>query len=327
MLVLSSSDVRRALSMKDCTTIIRRALIALSEGGIEVAERIQLTTGDGISLVMPAVWPDVGVMSTKLISVHANNPARGLPTSHGLVVLVQAETGRPLALLDANTLTALRTSAVVANALDALWPGEAPVVTLFGTGKHARYQLEALLCVRRPREIRVVGFRPEDAHEFARDMIVAPYLSGIPMRVLESVDDSVRDADVILCATTSPTPVFDGSLVKPGAHVSAIGAFTPTTRELDSTLIERARIVVDSVEGAREEAGDLLIPLSEGRIDAAHFDRELGHVLAGTTLGRQSPDDITVFKSVGSAAFDIAAATAAADTARRLGVGQEIEID
>jgi ornithine cyclodeaminase len=324
--VLSATDVLRALPMARCLEVVRDATASLARGDIVVPERQQLATGDGVTLTMSALWPARDAMSTKLNSVYNQNAARGLPTFHGILALQELSTGRHTAIFEASSLTALRTSALIGLATDLLSRKDANTAAIIGAGRHARVQLEAILAVRALTEVRIYSRTSESARAFVEQLSKSDFTKGVTLRVAATSAEAAEDADVICCVTNSPTPVLHGKDVKPGTHVNAIGAFTPETRELDSELVRRARIVVDTRDGAREEAGDLLIPLGEGLIDASALDDEIGEVVLGTKPGRTSDDQITIFKSVGSAAFDVGAAVAALETAREQGLGNVISL-
>jgi ornithine cyclodeaminase/alanine dehydrogenase-like protein (mu-crystallin family) len=196
-------------------------------------------------------------------------------------------------------------------------------VACFGAGVQARFQLLCLAALRPLERVVVIGRTPPRTQAFVAAMREA---LDVP---IESGDDphrAVREAHLITCATTSPTPVVFGVDLQPGAHVDAVGAFRPTDRELDGEAIRRARVIVDTYAGALEEAGDVLIPMREGLIDEAHVVAELAEVVTGRRAGRTSPDDVTVFKSVGFALEDLAAAQLAYDRARARGIGKEVTL-
>lgn len=327
MRVLGAHDIVLALPMTEAVQAASEAMRALGLGEIRVPERSQLAVGDGTQLVMTAVWEGRGVSSTKLISVNPVNPSRGHPTSYGLIALLETPTGRPLALIEAAQLTALRTSALCAVATDLLAARRISVAAILGSGRHARAQLEALLTVRQPERVWIHSRNPEHASRYVEEMSSSPRLiSGVELLAAGSVEEAVRGAQVISCATSSPQPLFDGNLVRPGAHVNAIGAFTPNTRELDTELIARSTVFMDTRAGCLEEAGDLLIPLREGRLRDEALGTEIGDILLGRATGRRSEKEITVFKSVGTAALDVAAAARALRGAEAANLGTELDL-
>lgn len=312
--------------MGEAIAAVREAAIEISSGTAYVPVRLHLPISphEGTALYMPAYLERASALGMKAVSVFPRNPEHNLPTIHALVLLQDVSTGRPLALLEGGYLTALRTGAISGLATDLMARRDARVVALFGAGAQARTQLEAVATVRSIQQVRVLSRRPERARLFAQEMAEQPFLDGVDVRVADSPADAVNAADIIITATTSPTPLFNGHAVKPGAHINAIGAFTPTTREVDSFLVKRARVVVDSRSGCLAEAGDLLIPIQEGVITAEHILGEIGEVAVGRVKGRERDDEITLFKSVGNAAFDVATGLAVLRRAEELGLGLEV---
>jgi ornithine cyclodeaminase/alanine dehydrogenase-like protein (mu-crystallin family) len=219
-----------------------------------------------------------------------------------LVVVLDASTGAPLALVEGGHLTALRTGATSALATRYMARADARTVALFGAGVQARTQLAGVRAVRDIREVRIVSRRAESATRLAGE------LTGVDTRVLHDATDALRGADIVITATTSSTPLFLGPALDPGTHVNAIGAYAATMREVDTAAIRRARVVVDTREGALAEAGDLIIPIRERVIGADHIVAELCEVTSGAIPGRTSSEEITLFKSVGHAAQDVALA-------------------
>ncbi len=324
-LLLSSADVARTLDADEARRIVAASCVQLIAGELVLPPRTQLTAtapGRGAHLVMSALDPNSAALTTKLISVCPSNAEHELPTSFGLLILQDASTGRPIALIHSPSLTALRTAALVANSVEALALRGAARAVIFGAGPVASAALDAITRVRTFGHVEIITKSRDSG-----DAFVAERLDHYPqLGSGADVESAVRSADVIVTATTASEPLFDGAWLKPGTHIAAVGAFTPTTRELDSFTVEGANIVVDTEAGARDEAGDLLIPLAEGRIDDAAFRVTLGDVLSGRKTGRQSDTSITVFKSVGSAAFDVGVATHVARRAKELGLGTPIDL-
>ncbi|MGQ9803404.1 MAG: ornithine cyclodeaminase family protein [Anaerolineae bacterium] len=323
--ILSHSDVRRALPMREAVEAMKRAFAQLSTGQADVPLRtpIHVPRHNGLTLFMPAYLAADDQMAVKIVSVFNDNPARGLPLIHALVVVVDAETGRPVAVMEGGSLTALRTGAASGAATDLLSRPDAAIVAVFGAGVQGRTQLEAVCAVRPIREAWVYDVDPQRAQAYAREM-GEPL--GIPVHVATSPAEAVRQADVICTATTSTTPVFDDADVRPGTHINAVGAYTPQMREIPTETVLRARVVIDHRTASLAEAGDLLIPIQEGRMTEQHIWAELGEIAAGLKPGRLSPDEITLFKSVGVAVQDVAAAAAVLEAARRQNLGVEISL-
>jgi len=325
--LLSGSDVRQAITMREAVEVVKSAFAQLSMGQAQVPLRSALEVPDrgGVTLLMPAYLAASGGMGAKLVSVFPSNAPLGLPTIHALVVLVDYVTGKPEALLDGTYLTALRTGAVSGAATDFLARADACRVAVIGAGAQGRTQLAAVCAVREIERAWVYDVHGEAAAQFVRDLQGQP---GMPPR-LEATDSpsaAVREADVICTATTSSSPVFDSSEVRAGAHINAVGAFTPEMQEVDVATLREPRIVVDSRSACLAEAGDLLIPLGQGLIPAADGWTELGEIASGRSEGRRNASEITYFKSVGNAVQDVSVGQAVLEAARGLGLGVQVEL-
>ncbi|MCS7282697.1 MAG: hypothetical protein NZ769_05025 [Anaerolineae bacterium] len=323
--LLSREDVRRALPMREAVEAMKRAFAQLSTGQAEVPLRVPLHVPrhNGLTLFMPAYLAADDQMAVKVVSVFNDNPARGLPLIHALVVVVDATTGQPAAVMDGTYLTALRTGAASGAATDLLARPDAAVVAVFGAGVQGRTQLEAVCAVRPIRKAWVYDVDRARAEAYAAEMAAR---LGVPVRVAETPSEAVSGADVICTATTSSIPVFDDADVRPGTHINAVGAYTPQMREVPTETVLRAKVVIDHRTASLAEAGDLLIPIREGRMTEAHIWAELGEIAAGLKPGRTSPDEVTLFKSVGVAVQDVAAAAAVLEAARRENLGLEVEL-
>lgn len=285
-MTLDENAVRAVLHMKDLIPVMASALADLSGGKVVQPLRVMVPVEDhqGFLGIMPAYGRALGA---KLVTFYPHN--QGVHTHHAMILLFRPETGEPLATMDGRLITEMRTAAVSAVATQLLARRETRVLALLGSGVQARSHLEALRLVREFREVRV--WSPRNARGFAER-------SGV--RAAASAEEAVRGADVVVVATTSMTPVLAGKWLSPGTHVNAVGAARPTWRELDDDTLAHARIYVESREAASRESGDVI---AAGRIFA-----EIGEVVAGTQSGRASEDEITLFKSVGVAIEDIAAA-------------------
>jgi ornithine cyclodeaminase/alanine dehydrogenase-like protein (mu-crystallin family) len=269
---------------------------------------------------MPCAVAGPRALGAKIVSVFRGNPSRGLPTVTSIYILNDYATGAPLAIMDGGYLTAIRTAAGSAVATRALAPADARILGVFGTGVQARFHVETIRRVRALSRVLVSGTSLEKATAFAEWISGS---TGIGASVASPEECSA--ADIVATCTTSPTPVVIADQVKPGAHVNAVGAFTPTTRELPSALVSRARVYVDTRAGALSEAGDLLMAASEGAFHVENVAGEVGEVLLGTAPGRASATDITLYKSVGAAFLDAATARLAFERAGQLGVGTVYE--
>ncbi|MBI4279258.1 MAG: hypothetical protein HY660_12460 [Armatimonadetes bacterium] len=329
MRILTASHVRQALPMRDAIAAVREGAMELSRGTALVPQRVSVPVEahEAVALYMPAFLRANSWLGVKAVSVYPHNPDRGLPVITAAVLLQDAASGRPLGLLEGAALTALRTGAIGGLAADLLARRDAKVIALFGAGVQGRSQLEAACTVRPPDEVRVMDLKPGRATVFVQEIVGAPFLRGARLRPVDRSEEAADGADLIITSTTSPRPVFDGARVKAGAHVTAIGAFTPEAREVDSTLVQRARVFVDGRQACLAEAGDLLIPMKEGRITEAHIIGEIGEVAAGAVPGRTAADEITLFKSVGNAAFDVSVGTAVLRAAERQRLGEVVDLE
>jgi ornithine cyclodeaminase/alanine dehydrogenase-like protein (mu-crystallin family) len=287
VLILDEAAVRKLLHMPALIPAMERAMRALSAGEVVQPMRVMMPVAEhgGFLGTMPAYAG--GQLGAKLVTFFPDN--QGVPTHHALVLLFRPATGEPLVVMDGRLITEMRTGAVSAVATRALARPDAAVLAILGSGVQARSHLEALRLVREFREVRV--WSPRNAGAFAQRFGV---------RLARSAEDAVRGADVVVVATTSRTPVLSGGWLSPGVHINAVGAPRPGWRELDDDVLRRSKLYVESREAASRESGDVI---AAGAIFA-----ELGEVIGGARPGRQSADEITLFKSVGVAVEDIASA-------------------
>jgi ornithine cyclodeaminase len=245
------------------------------------------------------------VLGIKVITVFPGNHERGEESHLGSVLLFEAEMGRPLAILDAAAVTAIRTAAVSALATRLLARQDAGDLALLGSGVQARSHLAALREVRPLRRVRVWSRHPESARRFAAE---ESERHGLSVQAVATAREAVEGADLVCTVTSAREPVLEGAWLAPGAHVNAAGACTPAARELDTDAMRRARLFVDRRESALAEAGDLLIPMRNGELGEDHIAGELGDLLLGRVPGRRAPEEITLFESLGLAVEDLAAA-------------------
>jgi ornithine cyclodeaminase/alanine dehydrogenase-like protein (mu-crystallin family) len=299
--ILSAADVKAALSMRDAIQVMRSAFGQFSAGKAVAPLRSGLHTEKGVTLLMPAYLQESRDLAIKIVSVYGKNPEIGLPTVTATVTVLDPDTGMPVAFMDGQSLTALRTGAAGGLAADLLSRKDARRVVLFGAGVQGRSQLRAAMAVRPIEKVSVVDHNEERAKDLAGEIRTWPDAPEVTIPF--SIRDAVHAADIVLAATTSTTPVFDGNDLKPGTHVTGVGAFTPDMQEIDENTVRRARVIVDSREACLAEAGDIIK-------SRAHIDAELGDIVNGQSPGRQNQEEVTFFKSVGLAAQDAAAASA-----------------
>lgn len=332
MRLLTRNDVQRAIRMPDAIESVRQAYIALSTKRANIPARaaISFPAHEGVSLFMPGYLPGDDThketVAIKIVSVHDRNPARGLDRINALVAVFDPETGLPLALMEAGYLTALRTGAGAGVATDLLARKDASRLALFGAGVQARTQLMAVAAVRSLRQCRIFSPHPEKSEAMILEL--RPLLhSSVELLLARTPAEAVEDADIVCTATNSAIPVFDGTALQPGTHISAIGTYQPERREVDAATLKRcSKIVVDAMEGAMSEAGDLLIPIQHGDIQESHIYAEIGEIAAGLKPGRETETEITFFKSVGNAAQDVAVAETVYRRAVVEDLGVEIEL-
>ncbi len=327
MIILNGPAVRRALPMDQSVEAMKSAYAALSDERAEVPLRARLPVAphEAVSLFMPAFVqvPQGEALAVKVVSLYPKNLERGLPLIHAAVLVLEADTGRPLALLEGSTLTAIRTGAASGAATDLLAPEKCRVAAIFGAGVQGHTQLKAVCTVRRIQSVWVYDKDTSKAEALVAEMAGREPIPN-DLRVASSPQQAVTDADVICTATTSQSPVFNHSDLKPGVHINGVGAYTPDMQEIPSKTVAAARVVVDSRSAALEEAGDLIIPIQEGLINENHIHAELGEIILGVKAGREHPGQLTFFKSVGIAVQDAMAAQLALQNAARLGLGQSV---
>ncbi|PYS85654.1 MAG: ornithine cyclodeaminase [Acidobacteria bacterium] len=322
LLILTHSEVEQLLPMSECVAVMREALAALARGEADQPLRTIFKPDrvKGVMAMMPAFLSagtsaatltrgflpsDSPMFGLKAICVFPGNAARGLDAHQGGVMLFDGTTGVPLALVNASAITAIRTAAVSALATSVLAREDAAELAIIGAGVQARTHLSAMACVRPIKRARIVGGRFESAQKFAKEM--QPQFP-FPVEPVETAEASVRDADLIVTATTAREPVVQRDWISPGAHINAIGTFSPNAREIDTATMAAATLFCDARESVLNEAGDYLLAAQEGAIGPDHIRAELGEVLIKTRPGRTSRDEITLFKSLGLAIEDLAAA-------------------
>ncbi len=323
--ILAADDVRAALPMPDAIEAMRKAFGLLAAGQADVPLRtgIDIPKHEAVTLLMPAYLHVGNRLGAKIVSVFPNNSNLDLPTIHAVVILINAATGQPEALLEGTALTAIRTGAASGLATDLLARPDASTVAIIGSGAQARTQLEAVCCVRHIERACVYSPTRAHAEHFAAGMAGHP---GVPasIEVVSSAHEAAAQADIICAATTSSTPVVGPTDVRPGAHINGVGSYTPAMREIDPELVKRARVVVDQRQAALAEAGEVIACIQDGSLREGDLI-ELGEVVNGRQPGRTDAEQITFFKSVGLAAQDIAAAQQALTTAQQKKLGTQVK--
>ncbi|RRD64411.1 ornithine cyclodeaminase family protein [Fretibacterium sp. OH1220_COT-178] len=328
--LLSAEEMLSVFSMADAVQADKDALSLYSAGGASIPLRtnIDIPEHKGQSLYMPGYAAEAGALGVKIVSVYPGNIERGLPSVPATMVLLDADTGQVSALMDGTCLTRIRTGAVSGAATDILARKDCRKFALYGTGGQAETQLEAVLTVRSSIErVEVFDISMERAEDFAKRMgerFAGKFKAAIA--AARSSGEALEDADVVTAVTTSKVPVFDGAKLKAGAHVNGVGSYTPEMQELDPEALRRAEIVtVDTRDGVLNESGDFIIPQSQGVFS---YDRvvELGEVMSGKAKGRSRDDQVTLFKTVGSAVLDVVSARRIYENALKKGLGRTIDL-
>ncbi len=325
LLILSGDDVQRALPMTEAIAAMRTAFLQLAAGAVQMPIRshIGIAEHDGTALFMPSYASCLGYVGVKVVNVFGANPP-GLPRIHALVCLFDSVTGVPRAVLDGTSLTALRTGAASGLATDLLARPNASTVAILGAGVQGRTQLEAVLAVRSIRHVRIYDRLPAAAQAFATEMNAR---FAVETQVVSTPRAAVTGADIVCVATTSLTPVFGDADISPGTHINAVGSYKPDVQEVPGETVRRAMVIVDQRESALAETGDLIIPIEQGLIAETDIHAELGEVLVGKAVGRTSHTCVTLFKSVGLAIQDLAAATFALERAEAQGLGVTVPMN
>jgi ornithine cyclodeaminase len=325
LLVLGHDEVKQLLPIDGCIELMRSALSGLAGGdGCQPLRSTMMVPGlPGFLGLMPGYLggpqPALGI---KFLGIFPGNPKAGKDPHQGVVMLLDPGTGEPKAVLDASAITAVRTAAVSAVATDALARSDASALTVIGTGVQGAMHARAIAFVRELSGVRLVGRDEARGREAASDL--RAHL-GVPVSFTTDCATALRDADIVVTATNSATPVLSHDWLGPGVHVNAVGACLPRARELDTATVAASRFYVDRRESALNESGDFLIAAQEAGLGPEHIVAELGQVLTGEVPGRESSTEITVFESLGLAVEDLAAAAFVCAQAERAGLGTRVD--
>jgi ornithine cyclodeaminase len=324
VLLVNEAGVHELLPMDACVSLMRDALTALSRGDAVLPLRSKMFLPDqsGLLGLMPGYLGAPQSFGLKVVAVMPGNHGTPYDSHQGVVMLFGVEHGEPLAILDASAITAIRTAAASAAATDVLARSDAGDLALIGSGVQARTHLAAMKAVRPLRRVRVWSRNHVNAERFASEEAKA---AGVRIEVADTAEAAVKGADLVCTTTSSKEPVLQGAWLAAGAHVNAVGACFPNAREVDTEAVRRARLYTDCRESCVMEAGDFIIPRNEGAIDDGHLVGEVGDVFLGRIPGRRSPDEITLYESLGVAVEDLAAAHAIHRRARETGAGTWLE--
>lgn len=324
VLVIDEPTLGRVLSYPSAIAAVEEAFRDLGSGQAVMPVRltIRVEPHEGTSSFMPAYLPGKDQLGVKIVSAfRKNKESFGLPTVIGSILLLDARSGSPMAIVDGTSVTAIRTAAASAVATKYMARKDAATLGIFGAGVQGEAHILAVKEVRRLTEVLVTSRDATKCDAFCKGMS-----EKTGLKVKAAGPREVAASDMVVTATTSKTPVLECDWVKDGAHVNGIGSHAPAVRELDEKLVAKARIVVDSMEANMKESGDFLIPMAEGKFAKERIYGELGDVVLGRKKGRESPKEVTLFKSVGLAIEDVSAASAAFDRAKELGLGRDVAL-
>ncbi|MCM3088463.1 ornithine cyclodeaminase family protein [Bhargavaea ginsengi] len=331
MIIMNERQIMDVYGMDDAIPDVEATLRSLADGKIDNPLRtvIGFPERSASVLYMPCADLSEGIAASKTVSIFPENPkANGLPTTQGVVLVTDATDGRHLATLNASYLTRLRTGAMSGLATDRLANKQASVLCVIGTGGMAYEQVLGVLAVREIREILLVNPTRSKAEAFGDRLRREGKISeDVTVEIAEDVNEAVKRADIINCATRSETPVFDGEAVRPGTHVNGVGSYQPHMREVDEAFIRRcSKIIADDLHGVREEAGELIHADRSGAWSFDELHGELVHLVTGEAAGREGEEEITFFKCVGAAYYDLAVAKGVYRKAEAGGHGVQVEV-
>ena len=330
ILILKESDISSMITMSDIIEADKEALSIYSshKSNIPLRSNLDIPEYKGQCLFMNGYAAPAKALGVKIVSVYPENINKNLTSVPATMVLVDAETGVVNSLIDGTYLTRLRTGAISGLATDILSRKDSKILALFGTGGQAVTQLEAVLTVRKIEEVRVFDIFQDRAKEFAKKMS-EKFSKKFNVKIIaaESSDKAIENADIITTVTTSKKPVFDASKVKKNVHINGVGSYTPDMQEIPEDILVKAnKIYVDTRDGAINESGDLITPIKKGLIKKEKINGELGEVINGQIKGRENDDEMTFFKTTGSAVLDLVAAQKIYEMAKTKGVGRIVDL-
>ena len=325
-LILNREEVASILTMKDTIEAVEQAFRDLAEGKAEMPLRstIRVAQPPGVINVMPAYLGTMGALGMKLVSSYPENPGKfQMPTVQATILYSDHKSGRLLAVMDGGYITAIRTGAASGVATRYMARQESASAGVLGSGIQAETQLAAVCAVRPIKSVRVFSPTPAHRESFAKRMSAK---LGLQVTAVDQAEKAVRRLDIVIAASSAKKPIIQGDWLAPGSHINGIGSHTTDARELDEVAIKCAKVVVDSMEAAMREAGDLLMPIADGVIGKDHIFAELGDLVLGKKLGRSSAEEITLFKSQGLAIEDVSTAKLVYEKAVAQGIGTELPI-
>ncbi|KGR79987.1 ornithine cyclodeaminase family protein [Ureibacillus manganicus] len=327
MIVLNQEQIMSFYKIEDAIKDVKETLIAKTVGKVQSPHRtvLEFPENSATSLYMPSSDLENNVAAVKVVTIFPENPAKGLPTTQGIIVLTSTENGEHLSVMNASYLTRLRTGAMTALATDSLAKKDSFILTVVGTGGMAFEQTIGILAVRPIEKIILFNRTEERALSFSKKL--KDYGVNAAIEIANDVNDAVSKADIVCCATKSNTPVFNGEYLKAGTHVVGVGSYLPHMHEIDETTIKRAsKIVVDDLQGAKDEAGELMDAAQKGIWSFDDVYSELEMLVSGSIHGRENDEEITFFKSVGASYYDLAVAKGVYQKAISDNYGLNIEV-
>jgi len=324
ILFLSEKDIKSVISMKETIHLMKDAFMQISQGKVNIPLRthLDIVKHEAGALFMPAHSDDSDLISLKLVTVFKNNAKMNIPLIHALVILMDGANGQPLAVMDGEYLTAIRTGAASGLATDLLSRNNASTLGIFGAGVQGKTQIIAVCTVRKIDKIVIFDKNPDAAAslvEFCNNELNIVTEFG-------SSRNQILDCDIICTATSSSDPIFSDSEIKEGVHINAIGAYQRDKREIPGATIQRSKLVVDQRSACLNEAGDIIISIRKNLIHEKHIYAELGEIVNGDKAGRSDKTEVTVFKSVGNAAQDLITAGFIFKKSIKSGIGTTISL-
>jgi len=320
--LLSKNDVMKVLTMNDTINILEKAFADLSNGNAVLPQRTPIATPNhnGLALFMPAYLKGIGALGAKVVTVYKDNiPKYNLPTIMGTIILLDEKTGAPVALMDGGYLTAMRTGGAAGLATKFLARKDANVHALFGTGGMARTHAWAVNCVRKIEKLILYSLDPKEKQIAFKKSLEDIICSEIIFA--DSAKEAIEQSDIVTLITSAKDPIIDGDWIKPGTHINGVGSHSPAMREIDSKTVLKSKIVCDSMDACKAEAGDFIIPANNGEWNWEKIHSSLGDVITNKISGRENVNEITLFKSVGLAIQDLSTALHVYQKANEMNVG------
>ncbi len=325
MIILSTEDVAELLPMGEAIEIVSAAMVEVANGKTTLPLRSIIPVGDGNFMgMMPGVMQEPACYGIKLVSLFPNNPKFGFSSHQGAMVMFEAEHGAAIAMMNSDLLTAIRTSAASGVATGSLARADSKNMTIIGTGEQAQHHLDAMVEVRPISSVLIAGRSLDATDELAK--ISRKKYGQINFSTTTDIKQAVSDADIVCTVTAADEPLLFGKWVKPGTHLNIVGSSIPSKREIDTELVVRAKLFVDYRISTMAQAGVVILAIEENKITADHILAEIGEVIAGSAPGRQSDDEITLYRSLGVAAQDLAAAYYVVEQAKIRGMGTEVSL-